>query len=230
MRNNIPDSTSQSSVLSPQHLVLQARLAVVLGLLSLLVSGCGYQFQVEGPGPVLGGATPATARAEAPRLAILNFENRTFQPNIELKYTSYTRHEFSTGSGVRVVTDPGEADLLLKGQVVWVILPAVSFSQSQTFEYRVTARVEATVEDVKTRKVVWKQGSTGSSEFFLTTNIQFNRVLQDRALEQAGIMIATDLAARFFAYLDSAAQSAPQGGAPAGTEIPPLKPPSQGKN
>ena len=160
-------------------------------------------------------------------MAILNFENKTFEPNLEMKYTSYARREFSAGSGVRVVTDPGEADLLLKGQVVSVIIPAMAFTQSETFESRVTVRVEATVEDVKSRKVVWKQGSTGSSEFFVSTSLQFNRVLQDRALEQAGVMIATDLAARFFAYLESAAQSTPPGSAPEGTEIPPLKPPSE---
>jgi len=194
---------------------------------SVVLTGCGYQFQVEGPGPVIGEATPAAARADAPRMAILPFENKTFEPNLEQKYTSYTRREFSAGSGVRVVTDPGEADLLLKGQVVSLSLPAISFTQSQTFEYRVSVRVEATVEDAKTRKVVWRQGSTGWSEYFLTTNIQFNRVLQDRAMEQAGIMVATDLAARFFAYLESGAQSTPSGSAPTGTEIPTLKPSSE---
>lgn len=176
---------------------------------------------------MIGEAAPAAARADAPRMAILPFENRTFEPNIEQKYTSYTRREFSAGSGVRVVTDPREADLLLKGQVIWLMLPAISFTQSQTFEYRVSVRVEATVEDAKTRKVVWKQGSTGWSEYFLTTNIQFNRVLQDRAVEQAGIMVATDLAARFLAYLESGAQPTPSGSVPTGTEVLPLKPPSE---
>ncbi|MGH7165413.1 MAG: hypothetical protein ACREIS_07820, partial [Nitrospiraceae bacterium] len=62
-------------------------------------------------------------------------------------------------------------------------------------------------------------------EFFVTTDLQFNRVLQARALEQAGMMIAADLAARFHAYLESVAQSTPPGSVPAGSEIPPLKPP-----
>ncbi len=192
--------------------------------LSASLSACGYQFQVEGPGPVIGGAPVEAAQAEAPRLAILNFENKTFEPNLEMKYTSYARQEFSVGTGARLVNDLGEADLIFKGQIVWVIMPAIAFTQSETFESRVTVRVEATVEDVKSRKVVWKQGSTGSSEFFVSTNLQFNRVLQDRALEQAGIMIATDLAARFHAYLESSAQATPPGSAPAGPEIPPLRP------
>ncbi len=158
-------------------------------------------------------------------MAIQNFENKTFEPNLEMKYTAYTRREFSAGSGARLVNDLGEADLILKGQIVAVIVPALAFTQSQTFESRATVWVEATVEDVKTRKVVWRQSSRGSSEFFVTTDLQFNRVLQARALEQAGMMIATDLAVRFHAYLESVAQAMPPGSAPTGTEIPPLKPP-----
>lgn len=38
---------------------------------------------------------------------------------------------------------------------------------------------------------------------FLTQDLQFNRVLQNRALEQAGRFIAEDLASRFLLFIDS---------------------------
>lgn len=53
------------------------------------------------------------------------------------------------------------------------------------------------VEDVRSRKVVWRQLAKGASEFFVTPDLQFNRALQNRAVEQAGRLVAADLAARF---------------------------------
>jgi hypothetical protein len=47
------------------------------------------------------------------------------------------------------------------------------------------------------------QTAKGSSEFFVTTDLQFNRALQNRALEQAGRFIAEDLASRFLLQLES---------------------------
>ncbi len=180
----------------------QAKPAVVLIAVSLAVAGCGYQFRVEGPGPTIGAAVPATFKpGTAPRLQIPNFENRTLEPNLELKYTTYTRKEFSAGSGALVVNDYEPADLILKGQIVSLSLPSLTFNRTATFESRVIVKVVAVVEDLRTGKPVWKQEASAASEFFVTNDLQFNRVLQDRALEQAGQLIAEDLATRFLNHL-----------------------------
>jgi hypothetical protein len=172
----------------------------------LALSACGYQFRVEGTGPTIGGG-PARAAADAqrpqPRLLIPNFENKTFEPNIELKYTTYARKEFAAGSGAQVVLDGEPADLILKGQVVSVILPSIAFTKTDTLESRVTVTVRTAVEDVRTRKVVWDQKATASSEYFITNDLQLNRVLETRALEQAGRLAVEDLATRFLEHLDA---------------------------
>jgi ketopantoate hydroxymethyltransferase len=59
------------------------------------------------------------------------------------------------------------------------------------------------VEETRTQRVVWTQVAKGSSEFFVTPDLQFNRVLQNRALEQAGRFVAEDLASRFLLQLES---------------------------
>ena len=59
------------------------------------------------------------------------------------------------------------------------------------------------VEETRTKRVVWAQTAKGSSEFYVTPDLQFNRVLQNRALEQAGRFIAEDLASRFLLQLES---------------------------
>jgi hypothetical protein len=63
--------------------------------------------------------------------------------------------------------------------------------------------VSVRIDEAKTRQLVWSQVAKGTSEFFLTRDLQFNRVLQNRALEQAGRFIAEDLASRFLLFQDT---------------------------
>jgi hypothetical protein len=130
-------------------------------------------------------------------------ENRTFEPNLETRYTNYLRHEFSSGSGAQIVPDSEAADLVLSGQILSVLLPTLSFSQTTTLESRAEVIVIVKVEETRTQRVVWTQVAKGSSEFYVTPDLQFNRVLQNRALEQAGRFVAEDLASRFLLQLES---------------------------
>ncbi|OLC42489.1 MAG: hypothetical protein AUG11_03515 [Nitrospirae bacterium 13_1_20CM_2_62_14] len=167
---------------------------------------------MEGAGPTIGGAPAPAAHTTAPRMLIQNFKNSTTEPNLEVKYTAYTRREFSVGGGVHVVADSEAPDLVLIGQVTSVVIPTLAFTLQGTLESRVTVRVDASVEDARTKKVVWRQGATASSEFFVTNDLQFNRILQLRALEQAGRLIAEDLATRFLSFLESGAGAGQAGG------------------
>ncbi|MFQ5992537.1 MAG: LPS assembly lipoprotein LptE [Nitrospiraceae bacterium] len=185
-----------------------------LGAVVLLVTSCGYQFRVEGPGPVIGGGPTSLYEGPPVSMVIPTFENKTFEPNLELKYTSYARTEFSAGSEVRVVKESDPSQFILKGQILSVVIPSINFTQTTTLESRVTVTVRAAAKEVSTGKVVWTQDATASSEFFVTDDLQFNRVLQDRALEQAGRYVAQDLAAGFISKLDVVQQSR-SGGQPA---------------
>ncbi len=169
----------------------------------MILVGCGYQFRVEGAGPTIGAAPSAASSAPPPRIVIRTLENKTFEPNLESRFTNYLRHEFSAGSGAQVVSDTEAADLILSGQILAVELPTLSFSQTTTLESRAEATVAVKVEETRTKKVVWTQAAKGASEFYVTPDLQFNRVLQNRALEQAGRFIAEDLASRFLLQLES---------------------------
>ena len=173
-------------------------------LVSTLVS-CGYQFRVDGAGPTIGGATASTLTEPPPRLIIRTLVNNSFEPNLEMRYTNYFRDEFSAGSGAQVVPESEAADLVLTGRILSVIVPTLSFSQTATLESRTEVVVQVLVEDVRSRKVVWRQLAKGSSEFFVTPDLQFNRAVQNRAVEQAGRFVAADLAARFLLQLETGA-------------------------
>ncbi|MDH5349123.1 MAG: LPS assembly lipoprotein LptE, partial [Nitrospira sp.] len=91
---------------------------------------CGYQFRVDGPGPTIGGAAASISNEPPPRLIIRTLLNNSFEPNLEMRYTNYFRDEFSAGSGARVVSESESADLVLTGQILSVIVPTLSFSQT----------------------------------------------------------------------------------------------------
>ena len=182
------------------------RFQIIGSLVLLDASGVSRLFgDAHELGRALQSAQPA-AQAKpgehVPRLSIVNLRNGSFEPNLEIKYSNYLRQEFATGSGAQVVGGMETADYVLKGTILSVLIPTLSFTQSTTLESRVEAIVMVQAEDVRSHKVVWVQTAKGASEFFVTTDLQFNRVLQNRAVEQAGRMMAADLSARFQLFID----------------------------
>lgn len=175
----------------------------------LALFGCGYQFRVEGAGPTIGGTAAEASAVPPPRVAILTLRNATFEPNLESRFTNYLRHEFSSASGAQVVPEGEAADLVLSGDIISVILPTLSFTQTTTLESRAEVVVAVKVEETRTKRVVWSHLAKGQSEFYVTPDLQFNRVLQNRAIEQAGRYIAEDLASRFLMQLESGRLSKP---------------------
>ncbi len=178
-------------------------------MISLGVGACGYQFTVEGPGPTIGGGY--VAGGPPVRITVHTLRNNTFEPNLEFKYTRYLRQALQSAGSATIVEDDLSADFILNGAIVSVTLPSVAFSQTQTQESRVTVNVAVSVTHRKTGKTRWAQTTTNSAEFFVgasasssgaVSGLQFNRVLQDRALEQAGQGVAEDLADQFLSARD----------------------------
>ncbi|MBH0197833.1 MAG: LptE family protein [Nitrospira sp.] len=165
---------------------------------------------MEGAGPTIGGGHPSASQEPPPRLIVQTLVNRSFEPNLETRYTNYIRHEFTSGSGAEVVPDSEAADLILTGEILSVTAPTLSFSQTRTLESRAEIVVRVQVEETRTNRVVWTQLARGASEFYVTSDLQFNRALQNRALEQAGRLAAADLAARFLLHVESGRLAKPE--------------------
>lgn len=169
------------------------------------MTSCGYRFSVEGRGPTLGSASTIEFEGPPVVLVIEPLANRTFESNLEYKYTEYLKDEFVVTGGASLVENSRDADYVMKGAIESVTLPSLTFSQNQTQESRVTVNVRVQIADRRSGKILWQQSSSSSAEFFVGSSsssgggggIQFNRVLQDRALEQAGQFVVEDLADRF---------------------------------
>jgi len=174
--------------------------------ISLCTTGCGYRFSVEGRGPTLGTASVPEYEGPPVVMVIEPLANRTFESNLEYKYTEYLKDEFVVTGGANLVENIRDADYVMKGAIESVTLPSLTFTQNQTQESRVTVNVRVQIAERRTGRILWQQSSSSSAEFFVGSSassggggggIQFNRVLQDRALEQAGQFVVEDLADRF---------------------------------
>lgn len=187
-------------------------LSGIVGLAMMLSFGCGYQFAIEGSGPVLGGGDQHEVKGPLVRLAVQKFKNNTFQQDLEFKLTRYVKQQFRVNAGAEILPKEAEADFLLKGVIVSATVSSLAFSGNITQEGRAQMVTRVTVENRKTGEIVWSQTATGTGDFFVGSDadtgggqdqIQFNRVLYDRALEQAGLEIANQLANEFWVARDN---------------------------
>ena len=101
----------------------------------------------------------SSSTSPPPRLVVRTLENKSFEPNLETRYTNYLRHEFSSGSGAQIVPESEAADLVLSGQILSVSLPTLSFSQTTTLESRAEVVVIVKVEE--TRTTTSRMGTNG---------------------------------------------------------------------
>lgn len=153
---------------------------------------------------MVGGSAGHVAQGPPVRLVFPVLKNNSFEPNLEFKYTRYLRQALQSVGSAEFVDD-ASADFILEGAILSVSLPSLAFTRTQTQESRVMVTVLLKVKDRKTGKVRWSQTGTSTAEFFVgatstsdsETGLQFNRVLQDRAVEQAGQQVAADLADQF---------------------------------
>lgn len=116
---------------------MRGAVAVVLAGLPLVA--CGYQMVRYDGG--LG---------EVRSVAIPTFANDSYEPGVEYTVSDALRREFLRRRGVRLVEDPGAADLVLSGRVEDVSVSGRSFSSVLlALEYQLTVdlQLRATLRD-----------------------------------------------------------------------------------
>jgi hypothetical protein len=126
---------------------LRGGFVVVVSLLSVLSSGCGYA--LAGRGSFL----PATIMT----IGIPAFANRTTVFNLETLLTETVRAEFIGRGKYKILPDSTGVDALLTGEVNSAVLTPVSFTVDQLasrYALTVTARIE--LRDLRESKVLWE--------------------------------------------------------------------------
>ncbi len=124
---------------------------LILGCLMLVLTvgimGCGYNFR---------GKTnnlPSDVRT----IAIPVFKNHTGETRIESTFTDQTIFQFTRSQIVRVVGE-GQADAILRGNIVRADVEDVAYTTKETSKQRrITIQVEASLTRTRDGKVLWKR-------------------------------------------------------------------------
>jgi outer membrane lipopolysaccharide assembly protein LptE/RlpB len=116
-------------------------------LLAMLVSSCGYH--LSGTGDLVPEGTKL--------IAIPVFMNGTNEPYVDVEVTQAVVREFMTDGRLKVVS-PEEAELVLHGTVTKYGVVPLSFTDlSHVQQYKVNLTVDARLEDLRTKKVLWQE-------------------------------------------------------------------------
>jgi hypothetical protein len=153
--------------------------AVVLASVPLVA--CGYRMVRYGGG--LG---------EVRSVAIRTFANDSYEPGVEYTVADALRREFLRRRGIRLIEDPGAADLVLSGRVEDVSVSGRSFSSVLlALEYQLTVDLElhATLRDGS--DVPFDARALRDSERFLASaDVEAQRKNREEAVRRVASVLA----------------------------------------
>ncbi len=145
-----------SWLLSIISLIHTALPLMYFALAGAAIEGCALHFADNGS------ALPSSAKT----IYVAPFENLTFVSGVNDQFMRYMKDAISSRGRLVVVDDPGQADLLLSGQILYTNAGPASLSGvSEPLSYGNTIIVAATLTDRRTKAVVWRtRGISGSSQ------------------------------------------------------------------
>src|SRR5882672_12073470 len=123
-------------------------------LLALVLAGCGY------------GTNTRTAK-DIKTIYVPFFENKTAEPNLEIKVTEQIIQNLINDNTLKVVSENG-ADAVLDGEIVDFKNQPFSFNQSlNAEEYHVVITVVCTLFNRRTNEPIWeKRNFVGDGSYF----------------------------------------------------------------
>ena len=152
-------------------------------LLAVSLVGCGYRVARRA------NALPPTVRT----IAVTAFENRTSTFRIEQRLTSAVVHELLVSTPYRVVSNPADADVVLRGAVVSIAGGVVVFDQAtgRATTILVGMTLQGRLEDRTTGNILYRNDnfvfrepyeiSTDVPSFFEESGPAMDRVARDFA-------------------------------------------------
>ena len=150
-------------------------------LLILLLLGCGYR-------PM--GAGPATPQG-APTLAIPLFANRSTEIGLEAVLATALINTFAQTRAVKVIPGDKNADLVLEGKVRSVDNASVAyFDVTRSTVRRITVRVELTLKQGESGKVLWKDTQVLQEDYVVDPSYHIGEATKTEGLRRAAVSMA----------------------------------------
>jgi hypothetical protein len=121
----------------------------------LLATGCGYY------------STKSRTAKDIKSIAVLFFENKTQEPNIEI-FVTETVVQLLIEDNTLSVTDEGNADAILDGTIVGFVNRPFSFNADlNAEEYHVVVTLEANLYNRQTNSPIWDRKTIkGDGSYF----------------------------------------------------------------
>jgi len=167
---------------------LAQRVALLMLLIAMLQTGCGYH--------VAGHNNSLPKRIHV--IAVTALENKTTSYRIEQKLTSATVHEFLARTPYKIVSNPADGDAVLRGKVLTVeAVPLLFDTQSgRATTMLVTVKCEASLTETATDKVLYhSENFVFRNQYEISTNVPSFFEEQDPAIDR----LARDFARKLVA-------------------------------
>lgn len=156
-------------------------------LLLLLATGCGYTLVGHGASFL----NPSIRTIQVPA-----FVNRTTRVELEQRVTQSVAAEFVSRGRLKLVTNPTEADIILRGSIdSYGIFPVAFDNQGRATQYQIslTSKIEL-LDHRNDDKVLWK-----NDQYRFTENYQISLTAADafdqetRAISEIAVRFAESL-------------------------------------
>ncbi len=142
-------------------------------LTCIFLSGCGYTFAT----------TPLAEKYTT--IAVPAFKNATFEEDLQIRFNNILVRKLEADGRLRVVNDPATADLVLSGALTAYNPHAISLIKNDDIsQYKITIVAAASLEDVRTGEIVWRDEEVRGFDFYQTQGGRTRQEAIDDALEQ----------------------------------------------
>lgn len=161
------------------------RLKVLSGVLlltaAIVAAGCGYGFR----------GTVSYLPPELKTVAIPYLNNDTSEAGLETVITDALIREFNRSKLLRL-EDEAHADLILRGQIVFVGSGAVAYQNTQTaLQRRVEVAVNMDLVRTDNRKIIWRQrGMREGEEYDVDADTTTTEENRETALKETATNLA----------------------------------------
>ncbi len=158
-------------------------------LLLVSLTACGYQLAGRGAG---------TGSASGKyKVFVRMFRNDSYEPLVEKDVTAALKEEIAI-DGRWMLTDEGDADILVNGKVRKVDLEPLSYDpQERILEYRLIMHTDVKVSDIKTKKVIWKKNNfTSYADYRVTVDVTKSKIRKEEAIKYASKRFAEEFIIR----------------------------------
>lgn len=152
------------------------------------VAGCGYH--VAGHSSNL--------PTEWTTIAVPTFKNDTVQYRIEQRFTQAVIREFITRTKYHIVSDPGSADAVLRGEILSIDTSPVLFDATtgQVTTMLVTVHASVALQGAKAEKPAYRnKDMVFRGEYQIPSNVSTFFQQEDPALERMSRDFASNLVA-----------------------------------